>query len=106
MSARTRGLVMYVRFIVLTPRRRRAAGLFRADTWAVEDPELAPWLREQIGEQYAWFNKNLRVPHNRAQRGRRIHVTAICWFREHAHRHIAHSRYLAWLIAEAGHPTA
>ena len=97
---------MYVRFIVLAPKPRRPFGLFRAETDLLEDPTLPDWLRRPIDEHFKWFNKNLRRPYNAVSRRRRIHVTAICWFTPDAHAHIARARDLAWLIAEAGHPTA
>jgi hypothetical protein len=94
---------MYVRFIVLAPRRRRPFGLFRAKRQALDDVELPAWLREQVAAQYEWFSKNLRVPRNR--NGGLIDVTGVCWFRAEAREHIAHARQLAWLLAEADHPT-
>lgn len=97
---------MYVRFIVLAPKRRRAFGLFRADTWLLADPALPAWLSDPIEEHLSWFTRNLRVPRFREPHRRRIHVTAICWFRPEAHDHIARGRELSRLIAEAGHPTA
>mgnify|MGYP001263118230 CR=1 FL=1 len=97
---------MYVRFIVLAPRPRRPCGLFRAETELLDDPALADWLRNSIDEHFRWFNANLRRPYDAVARRRRIGVTAICWFRPEAHAHIARARHLAWLIAEAGHPTA
>jgi hypothetical protein len=97
---------MYVRFIVLAPRRRRPFGLFRAETELLEDPALPVWLRDPIDEHFRWFNANLRRPYNAVSKRRRIHVSAICWFRPEAHAHIERAHYLAWLIAEAGHPTA
>lgn len=97
---------MYVRFIVLAPRRRRAFGLFRADTWLLDDPSLPAWLRRPIDEHYKWFNANLCSPYGRARPGRRIHVTAVSWFTPGAHAHIARARELATLIDEAGHLTA
>jgi hypothetical protein len=97
---------MYVRFIVLAPKPRRPYGLFRAETSMLEDPSLPEWLRQPIDEHYKWFNANLRRPFNAVSKRRRIHVTAVCWFRPEAHGHIERARYLAWLIAEAGHPTA
>jgi hypothetical protein len=36
---------------------------------------------------------------------RRLQVTTLCWFTPEAHTHIKRARDLAWLIAEAGHPT-
>lgn len=97
---------MYVRFIVLAPRPRRPFGLFRADTCLLADPALPDWLREPIDKHFRWFNKNLHRPYNAVSKRRRLHVAAICWFRPEAHAHIARARDLAWLIAEAGHPTA
>ena len=94
---------MYVRFIVLAQRRRRPFGVFRADRSALDDAELPEWLREQVAAHYDWFNKNLRIPRNR--KGGRIEVTGVCWFRAEAREHIARARHLAWLLAEAGHPT-
>ena len=94
---------MYVRFIVLAPRRRRPFGVFRADRQALEDADLPAWLREQVDAQYEWFNKNLRIP--RKPNGGRIEVTGVCWFQNGAREHIARARHLAWLLAEAGHPT-
>lgn len=75
----------------------------RADRQALDDAELPAWLREQVDAQYEWFNKNLRIPRNR--NGGRIEVTGVCWFRAEALEHIARARHLAWLLAEAGHPT-
>jgi hypothetical protein len=97
---------MYIRFIVLAPKPRRPFGLFRAETFLLDDPTLPDWLRRPIDEQFRWFNKNLRRPYNAVSRRRRIHVTAVCWFRPEAQAHIARARDLAWLIAKAGHPTA
>jgi hypothetical protein len=88
---------MYVRFVILAPRRRRAEGLFRADRWVLDDPELPYWLRDPIDEHYRWFNKHLRVPRRSGQREWRIHVTALCWFKPEARAHIARARHLAWL---------
>lgn len=95
---------MYIRFIVLARRPRRPFGLFRSDRRCLEDAELPHWLRDQIEAHDAWFNKHLRVPRDR--RGGRIDVCALCWFRPEAHEHIARARDLAWLLAEAGRPTA
>jgi hypothetical protein len=67
---------------------------------------LPQWLRVPIDEHYRWFNANLRRPCNAVSKRRRIHVSAISWFTPDAHMHIARARDLAWLIAEAGHPTA
>jgi hypothetical protein len=97
---------MYVRFIVLAPRRRRPFGLFRAETELLEDPTLPAWLRDPIDEHLRWFTANLRLPFRRRPKRRRIQATAICWFRPEAHAHIARAHDLAWLISEAGHPTA
>jgi hypothetical protein len=98
---------MFVRFIVLAPKPRRPFGLFRAETPLLEDPELPHWLREPIESHYNWFNANLKRPFNAvSKRRRRLHVTALCWFRPEAQAHIARARHLACLIAEAGHPTA
>lgn len=98
---------MYLRFIVLAPKPRRAAGLFRSDTWLLDDHALPDWLRDPIEEHYAWFNEHLPVPRRFTAVSRRRHVRAgICWFRPEAHEHIARARDLARLIAEAGHPTA
>jgi len=96
---------VYLRFIVLAPRRRRGLGLFRADTWLLDDPTLPEWLRRPIDEHFAWFNEHLPMPRN-ASRRTRLPPAAICWFRPQAHDHIARARELAWLIDEAGHPTA
>lgn len=95
---------MYIRFIVLARRSRRPFGLFQSDRWCLEDPELPHWLRDQIEAHDTWFKKNLRVP--RAGGGSRIDVCALCWFRPEAHEHIARARELAWLLSEAGNPTA
>ncbi len=97
---------MYVRFIVLAPKPRRPFGLFRADTFLLEDPTLPEWLQRPIDEHFRWFNRHLRRPFNAVSKRRRIPITALCWFKSEAHDHIARARDLAWLIAEAGHPTA
>jgi hypothetical protein len=97
---------MYVRFIVLAPRRRRPFGLFNGDTELLEDPTLPAWLREPIDDHFRWFRSNLRSPFRRGPKRRRIKASAICWFTPEAQDHIARARELAWLIAEAGHPTA
>lgn len=94
---------MYIRFILLAPRRRRPFGIFRSDRY-LDDAELPHWVRDPIDEHYKWFNKNLRLPRN--GKGGRIDACALCWFRPEAHEHIARARDLAWLLAEAGHPTA
>ena len=97
---------MYVRFIVLAPKPRRPFGLFRAETHLLDDPTLPDWLRLPIDEHFRWFNGNLRRPYSVVSKRRRIPVTAISWFTPEARVHIARARSLAWLIAEAGHPTA
>jgi hypothetical protein len=97
---------MFVRFIVLAPKPRRPFGLFRAERQMLEDPELPHWLRDPIESHYKWFNANLSRPYNAVSKHRRLQVTALCWFRPEAKAHIAKARQLAWLLAEAGHPTA
>ena len=97
---------MYVRFVVLTPDRRPAPGLFRSDFRLKNEPASPEWLRLALEEHYAWFNENLAVPRRFTVVSRRRHVYAgICWFRPTAHEHIARARDLAMLIAEAGRPT-
>jgi hypothetical protein len=97
---------MYVRFIVLAPKPRRPFGLFRADTCCLDDPALPDWLRMPIDQHFRWFNNHLPHPFGSSSPRRRIHVTAVSWFKPQAHPHIARARHLAWLIAEAGHATA
>jgi hypothetical protein len=98
---------MYVRFIVLTPGRRPAPGLFRSGFHPDDDPALPNWIRQAAREHYAWFNVNLAVPRRFTAVSRRRHVDAgICWFKPTAREHIARARELALLIAEADHPTA
>lgn len=97
---------MYVRFIVLTPDRRPAPGLFRSGFHLEDDTALPEWLRLAAQEHYTWFNANLPVPRRFTVVSRRRHVYAgICWFQPTAREHIARARELAMLIAEAGHPT-
>ena len=97
---------MYVRFIVLTPNRRPAPGLFRSGFDPEDDPALPDWLREAAREHYDWFNENLPVPRRLTVVSRRRLVYAgICWFQPTAREHIARARDLAMLIAEAGRPT-
>lgn len=97
---------MYVRFIVLTPHRRPAPGLFRSDFHPDDDPTLPEWLRLAAREHYDWFNEHLARPRRFTVVSRRRHVYAgICWFKHTAHEHIARARELAVLIAEAGRPT-
>lgn len=97
---------MYVRFIVLAPKPRRPFGLFRAERPLLDDPQLPAWLGESIDQHYKWFNAHLPRPYSRAAKGRGIPVTSLSWFRPEAAVFIARARHLAWLIEEAGHPTA
>lgn len=97
---------MYVRFIVLTPDRRPAPGLFRSGFHPEDDTALPEWLRRAAQEHYDWFSENLPVPHRFTVVSRRRHVYAgICWFQPAAREHIARARELAILIAEAGRLT-
>lgn len=97
---------MYVRFIVPTPGRRPAPGLFRSDFCPDDDPSLPDWLVEAARDHYAWFNKNLARPRRFTVVSRRRHIYAgICWFHASASEHITRARDLAMLIAEAGRPT-
>jgi len=98
---------MYLRFVILTPRRRPAPGLFRADYDPRSDVFLPDWLRAPVNEHYDWFDEHLPVParFTVVSRQRRIYA-GICWFRPEAREHIARARELARLIEEAGQPTA
>lgn len=98
---------MYVRFIVLTPGRRPAPGLFRSDFCPDDDVTLPEWIRQAVREHYEWFNEHLPVPRRFTVVSRRRHVYAgICWFRHTAREHISRARELALLLAEADRPTA
>lgn len=97
---------MYVRFIVLTPNRRPAPGLFRSDFDPHEDAALPEWIRDAARRHYDWFGDNLPIPRRLTVMSRRRPVYAgICWFRPAAREHIARAPELAWLIEEAGHAT-
>ncbi len=97
---------MYVRFVILTPDRRPAPGLFRSGFHLEDEPTVPEWLRLAVQEHYAWFNENLAVPRRFTVVSRRRHAYAgICWFEPTAREHIARARELAMLIAEAGRPT-
>jgi hypothetical protein len=97
---------MYVRFIVLTPDRRPAPGLFRSGFRLDDDPTLPDWLRHAAREHYDWFNEHLPIPRRFTVVSRRRHVYAgICWFHPTAREHIARAHELALLIAEASRPT-
>lgn len=97
---------MYVRFIVLTPNRRPAPGLFRSDFDPHEDLALPEWIRDVARHHYEWFGDNLPVPRRLTVVSRRRHIyVGICWFRPTAHEHIARARDLALLMEEAGYPT-
>ena len=97
---------MYVRFIVLTPDRHPAPGLFRSGFHPEDDLALPEWLRQAVQEHYDWFAEHLPRPRRFTVVSRRRHVYAgICWFQSTAREHIARARDLALLVAEAGRPT-
>lgn len=97
---------MYLRFIVLTPHRRPAPGIFSSAFDSENDRSLPEWLRTAAQSHYDWFNENLPLPARLSVVSKRRHVYAgICWFQPSAREHIARARELAWLIDEAGFPT-
>lgn len=81
------------------------AGFFRSVGWVADDPEVAPWLREEIWRELDWFDENLPTPERLVlvfKRRRPVH--GICWFRPEADEAIDRARYVAWLMEEAGFP--
>lgn len=65
---------MYLRFIVLTPARRPAHGLFRSDFDPFGDLALPEWIRDAAQEHYYWFGEHLPMPNRLSvmSRGRQI----------------------------------
>ena len=97
---------MYLRFIVLTPHRRPAPGIFSSPFDPEGDRALPEWLRLAAQDHFDWFNEHLPLPKRLTIVSKRRKIYAgICWFQPDAREHIARARELAWLIEEAGLPT-
>lgn len=70
------------------------------------NPDLVTWLRREIRTELDWFDDHLDAPGKFAVRPYHRHKGryGVCWFNSAAKLHIAHARYLAWLVTEAGRP--
>lgn len=100
-------IAMFIRFIL--GRRLRdvgvPAGIFSAAYRLRDSADTPLWIADQIGEEIAWFEANLAVPHRfcvETARGRRPRY-GVCWFKADAHAHVRHAHALVDLIGEAGH---
>lgn len=98
---------MYIRFVVPLARRGICdeAGIFHSAYSVAPDHAVPDWLREELARELRWFEWCLDVPERFARTfKRRRPKHGICWFRPEAGEHIARSRYLTWLMTEAGAP--
>lgn len=85
-----------------------SVGFFRAYDRVMESASAPKWLRAELENEMAWFDRNLRAPKRLTVKRRRFRrrrdLPGVCWFRPEAREHIRRARYVAWLLTEADAP--
>jgi hypothetical protein len=99
---------MYVRFVTTRqhPNTGVQIGIFQTSLLLPAYGQVADWDETRLAEIKRWFNDNLEKP-ERVSRSQRPngHHSAVSWFKDTAHEHIARARDLAALLEANGIPT-